>query len=348
MKMTESVGQCTRPLQLLLLIVLVGGLLGCTESHKTYTTLSGERFHTYYRIRYASEEDYSRAIDSTFDAFNASLNPFDSTSLIAAINRNDAQVVDAMIRDVWETSVQISERSAGSYDVTCSPFINAWGFGFENEGLVTPAMLDSLKAFVGYRKVQFRGDTLIKEDPRLIFNFSSIAKGYCADLVARTIDARGVSDYLVELGGEIVWRGVNPKGMPWRIGVNKPIEDSTGLVNDLEVIVALNRPSGGLATSGNYRNYRVIDGKTVGHTINPLTGYPVQTDVLSATIIASSSKLADGLATACMTMPSSAVPAFMAQFPGTEYLLILGADSTHGGTYRTEMSEGFRAMIVEE
>ncbi len=323
-------------------------LVGCSEAGKNFTTLAGERFHTYYRITYDSKRDYSADIDSTFGAFNHSLNPFDSTSLLTAINENKTLRTDSMIRYVWRASELISDASRGSYDVTCTPYIDAWGFGFGNKERVTPALLDSLSDFVGYRKVRLVGEDFVKDDPRLMFNFSSIAKGYCSDLVARTLAARGASNYLVEIGGEIAWRGRNSRGEAWRIGINKPIEDSVGVVNDLELIIALDRAEGGLATSGNYRNYHLVDGKAVGHTINPLTGYPAQTDVLSATIIASSSMLADGLATACMTMMSDSVPEFIAKFPGVEYLLILGSDTTKGSTYRTEMSPGFRAMIVEK
>lgn len=316
-----------------------------SQQASTYTELTGEIFHTYYRIKYDSPIDHSVAVDSTFKAFSHSLNPFDSTSLITAINRNLSTHTDSMLRHVWRASVDIARASGGRYDVTCSPLINAWGFGFDSlrTGL-TPAILDSLRGFVGYRSVSLVGEELIKQDQRTIFDFSSISKGYCSDLVGQTLRAHGANNYMVELGGEIAFRGTNPKGEPWRIGINKPIDDETGLLNDLEVIVRLDRPEGGLATSGNYRNYRVVEGKKVAHTINPLTGYPVQTDVLSATILAPSCMMADGLATACMTMTSAEVPALIAQFPGVEYLLILGGEGDK--SFRTVMSEGFRKLIV--
>lgn len=312
---------------------------------RQYTALSGEIFHTFYKIKYDLPTDHTQAIDSTFKVFSHSLNPFDSTSLITAINRNISNETDSMLRHVWYAARLISEKSGGSYDVTCSPFINAWGFGFDKMDLVDQKVIDSLKAFVGYQRVSLVDNKFIKNDPRVIFDFSSISKGYCSDLVGQTLAHYGAKNYMVELGGEIAFQGKNPQGEPWRIGINKPIEDASGVLSELEVIITLDRTSGGLATSGNYRNYKVVNGRKVSHTIDPKTGYPVQTDVLSATILAPSCMLADGLATACMTMTSREVPAFISQFPGVEYLLIL-ADEGKGG-FRTEMSEGMRKITQD-
>lgn len=330
--------------------LVLGSCSGVTRSDTQTESveLIGEIFHTYYRIKYSGTTIYQEAVDSTFQAFSHSLNPFDPTSLISAINRNESTVTDSMLRHVWRETVRISELSGGSYDVTCAPMISAWGFGFDSLRTVTPSVIDSLKQFVGYQRVHLQGDTLVKEDPRTAIDFSSISKGYCSDLVGQMLYARGSESYMVELGGEIAFRGLNPHGKPWRIGINKPIDDSTGLVSDLQVIIELRRPAGGLATSGNYRNYRLVDGKKVGHTINPHTGYPMQTDVLSATILAPSCMQADGLATACMTMPSANVPAFLAQFPDVEYLLILGGDEAGTQSFHTLMSDGMRALIVSE
>lgn len=321
--------------------------IGCSpnKAKGNYTELSGEIFHTFYRINYDVDSNYLQAVDSTFKAFSHSLNPFDSTSLITAINRNESQVTDSMLRLVWRTAYDISERSGGSYDVTCSPFINAWGFGFEKLGSVEDKVLDSLKAFVGYSKIRLEGDKMIKADPRMRCDFSSISKGYCSDLVGEVLQAKGAKNYLVEIGGEIAFRGTNPEGKPWRIGISKPIEDSIGIISDLEVIISLDRASGGLATSGNYRNFKVVEGRKVAHTIDPKTGQPMQTDVLSATILAPSCMLADGLATACMTMTSNEVPSFLSQFAGVEYLLILADESKAGFT--TLMSKGMATLVSD-
>lgn len=306
-----------------------------------YTELAGEVFHTYYHIKYDIGEAFQQEIDSVFRSFSRSLNPFDSTSLISAINRSESTDTDSMLRHVWRAAYEISQRSKGSYDVTCAPFINAWGFGFDNK--VSPKMLDSLKTFVGYEKFSLVGTNLVKEDTRSICDLSSISKGYCSDLVGTMLQEKGANNYLVELGGEIAFAGKNPQGQSWRIGINKPIEDSTGAINELELIINLDRERGGIATSGNYRNFKIVDGKKVAHTINPQTGLPIQTDVLSATILAPTCMLADGLATACMTMTSAQVPAFIAQFEDVEYLLILSDKHSRGFT--TIMSEGMKRLV---
>lgn len=328
------------------LIYVVRRYTADSERPKSYSALSGEIFHTFYRIQYDLGVKYQKELDSTFTAFSRSLNPFDSLSLITAINRNTSDKTDSMLRHVWLASREISQKSAGSYDVTCSPFINAWGFGFDSLNAPQPKVLDSLKTFVGYEKVRLEGERMVKDDERTIFDFSSISKGYCSDLVAEMLKKRGAESYLVELGGEIAFAGRNPEGKPWRVGITKPIEDTSGLISELQLIVTLDREAGGLATSGNYRNFKIVNGQKVAHTINPRTGYPIQTDVLSATILAPSCMLADGLATACMTMRSEEVPAFIRQFESVEYLLILPEVAGKSG-FRTQMSDGMRRLVSE-
>ena len=330
-----------------LLLGLLALLPSCQSSRQEtiYTRLSGEVFHTYFSIQYDLEENYQQEVDSTFHVFSRSLNPFDSTSLITAINRNLSTHTDTMLREVFLQSVEISRHSQGSYDVTCAPLINLWGFGFEKKDSVSQRVIDSIRSFVGYQRVRLEGQEMIKEDPRMKMDFSSISKGYCSDLVGRMLASRGARNYLVELGGEIAYCGVNPSGEPWIIGIDKPIDDPSGQVNDLQLRLQLPREAGGLATSGNYRNYRVVNGVKLAHTIDPRTGYPLQTDVLSATILAPTCMLADGLATACMTRQSSEVPALLAHFPGVEYMLILG--DGHSG-FRTVMSLGFKRLVLPE
>ena len=203
-------------------------------SEGDYTKLTGEVFTTTFSIQYSAQKDYSEAVDSTFHAFSHSLNPFDSTSLISAINRNESQLMDSMLREVFLQSVVISRHTGGSYDVTCAPLINLWGFGFEKKKTdsVTPEAIDSVRTFVGFDKVHLDGMRMIKEDPRMKMDFSSISKGYCSDLVARMLKRRGVTSYLVELGGEIAFEGTNSRGESWIIGVDKPIADPAGVIND--------------------------------------------------------------------------------------------------------------------
>ncbi len=330
-----------------LAVITAGALFACSKGNtsSSYTKLSGEVFTTTFSIQYDLPEDYAMAVDSTFHAFSHSLNPFDSTSLISAINRNESQQSDSMLREVFLQSVEISRQTGGSYDVTCSPLINLWGFGFEKKDSISQHTIDSIRAFVGYDKVSFDGLRVVKADPRMKMDFSSISKGYCADLVARTLVNKGAKSYLVELGGEIAYQGVNPQGKAWVIGIDKPVEGAPAGAEQFQVRIQLPETAGGVATSGNYRNYKIVGGKKVAHTIDPHTGYPIQTDILSVTILAPSCMLADGLATACMTRHAKEIPALIKHFPGVEYMLILG-DGKDG--FRTLMSSGFERLVLPD
>ena len=325
------------------MIVLGAAFFSCRKA-PAYTILQGEIFHTYYHIKYKGEADHSQRVDSVFTAFNHSLNPFDSTSIIAGVNRNLPVRTDSMFRRVFRRAQEIAAISGGSYDITCSPLINAWGFGFEHKEDVTAQLIDSIKAFVGYRRVRLEDETVVKDDPRITLNTSSIAKGYASDLVGEALAAHGIGDYMVEIGGEVAFSGLNPQGKPWRIGVSKPQDDSLGVaMQEFELVVELSG-KGGLATSGNYRNFYVQDGKKYAHTIDPLSGYPVQTDVLSATVIAPDCMTADALATTFMVVGSERVPAIAAEFSGVDYMLIL---SDGNGSYKTVMNEGFRERVAK-
>ena len=142
-----------------------------------------------------------------------------------------------------------------------------------------------MKEFVGYEKVNIVGKRVVKKDSRLMLNCSAIAKGFASDVIARLLERNEVENYMVEIGGEVTMKGINEKGECWRIGINLPEDDTTGMDNEICQIVSLCK-KGGIATSGNYRNFYIKDGKKFAHTINPKTGYPAESDILSATIVA--------------------------------------------------------------
>lgn len=322
--------------------ILIYLIMPLTPKQGAYTNIKGEIFHTIYNIKYSSEANYNKEIDSVFKVFSASLNPFEKGSLINRINENKTDTTDYMIRHIWTTAYRISQITNGKYDVTCSPMINAWGFGFGKNisQNITSSTIDSLKNIVGYKKIDIVGNNIIKADPRMMIDFSSISKGYVCDLVGQMLLNQGCNNYMVDIGGEISYRGVNHKGQPWRIGVERPLDDSTGMIQELQLIVNL-QGNGGLATSGNYRNFHIINGKKYAHTIDPISGYPIQTDILSATIVAPSCMLADALATACMVVGSEGVGNLMQYYPEAAYMLIL-AD---GKGFKTIMSPAFKNLL---
>jgi thiamine biosynthesis lipoprotein len=325
---------------LLLLCSLGAVLLSCQEG--VYYEESGSVFNTYYRIKYRSARILTAELDAELQAFNLSLNPFNPNSVVAKVNRNEAVEVDTWFTAVFEKAMEVSEKSGGFFDVTAAPLINAWGFGFARSDSISPQLIDSLKMFTGYRKIRLEGLHVIKDDPRILLNFSAIAKGYACDVVAALLERHGVSDYLVDIGGEIAMKGVNPSGNCWQVGVSKPEEDAGLLAIDVQQIFRLCRPSG-FATSGNYRNFYIKDGRKVAHTINPLTGYPAEHSILSATIVAADCMTADAYATAFMVMGVDAACRMAEQIPDIAYYLICAGEND---TYDIRYSDNIEPLLV--
>lgn len=321
-------------------IILAAGLwilmfTACTKQ-KQYFEESGSVFHTIYHIKYEGSEILTEKIDTEFQKFNLSLNPFNPNSIISKVNRNEAVEADDWFIEVFNKAKEVSDHSEGIFDITCAPLVNLWGFGFSKMDSVTPQMIDSIKQFVGYQKVRLDGRKVVKDDSRILLNCSAIAKGYASDIIARLLEREGIENYMVEIGGEVTMKGVNQNGKCWRIGINKPEDDSTGIKNDIEEVVQLCK-KGGVATSGNYRNYYVKDGKKYAHTIDPRTGYPSEQSILSATIVAEDCITADAYATAFMAMGLEKAREAAKNIPGIEYYVIY---SDENGKHQIEYSTG--------
>lgn len=336
--------------KILFLIGCCLALVACQQPSLQYYEYTG-RLHTPYHIKYEYTEPLDTAIKAELDRFYYLFNAFDSTSVISHLNRNtNLEVKDSVFTSLFRTAMLVSACTDGAYDVTCAPLINLWGFGFSKQDSVTPAHIDSVKAFIGYQKVHLENGVIRKDDPRLMLNCSSIADGTVCDMIADCFDQKGVKNYMIEFGGEIVAKGINPRGEHWRLGINKPQDDSAGINQELEAIVCLSpeKEEGGnvrrgMATSGNYRNFYIKDGKKYAHTIDPREGRPVQRDVLSATIIAPTGMLADACATACMVLGTEGAEQLKAKLPMIDYFLICG-DSTG---YYTVSSPGFGKYLVK-
>jgi thiamine biosynthesis lipoprotein len=266
-----------------------------------YQHNKGFIFGTVYNITYQSDNNLEKEIIRELDKVDASLSPFNEKSIISKINRNEEAVVDDYFYDVFNLAMQISEDTNGAFDITVAPIVNAWGFGFKSGSSPTSQYIDSLKQFIGYKKVRINKDKhVVKQDERIMLDCSAIAKGYGSDVVARLFNAKGIKNYMIEIGGEIVASGLSDKRLPWKIGITKPSEDSLGTSNELQTI--LNITDCAMATSGNYRNFYYKNGKRYAHTIDPRTGYPIQHNILSATVIAKSCAQADAYATSFMVL----------------------------------------------
>jgi thiamine biosynthesis lipoprotein len=301
-------------------IVCFSLLAGCAGK-QMYFEESGSVFHTLYRIKYQSTQILTEKIDAELQVFNLSLNPFNPNSIISKVNNNETVEVDEWFTEVFNKAQEISACTDGAFDATVAPFVNLWGFGFSRMDSVTPQMIDSMKTFVGYKKIRLEGKNVVKDDPRIILNFSAIAKGYACDIIARLLEREGVTNYMVEIGGEVTMRGVNQNGECWRIGINKPEDDVEGTRTEYEDVVQPCKPCG-IATSGDYRNFYVKDGVRYAHTINPITGYPAGQNILSATVVAKDCMTADGYATAFMVMGIEKAIETARFIPDIEYFFI--------------------------
>lgn len=334
--------------KLLPLIFAIFILFSCSQAKKkndnyTYLQNQGEVFHTSYHIKYAYSRSLESEILAELERFELSLNPFRENTIITNINNNIPTKPDSIFLEVFNKAMEVSRISEGKFDITAAPLINAWGFGFKNMDSITPEIIDSLKEFVGYEKIHIDANgNIVKSDPRVQLNTSAISKGYSCDLVARLFDSYGIENYMIEIGGEVVAKGVNDKGDCWRIGVDKPIDDSSGMQHQLQTILSLCNKS--LATSGNYRNYYVKEGKKYAHTIDPQTGYPSEQDILGATVLADDCMTADAFATAFMAMGLEKSCEVAKQLPNLEYYFIYAKPD---GSTDVVYSEGFEKFFAE-
>lgn len=286
---------------------------------------SGMVWNTFYQIQYYAPSPLSDSITAVLADVGTSLSAFDPESEVGRWNRSSSGLpVGHHFKSVYAGSREVYAISAHRFDPTIGPLIKVWGFGPGHTPTADTAKIDSLKILTGFDKTCLRGDSVIKKHPGIQFNFSAIAKGYGCDMVGEMLLRNGASDFLINIGGEIVTYGRSPKGKAWKIGIDKPEFTSSG-INNTEAVVDLDHNEC-LASSGDYRNFHSQDGdRRFGHTIDPLTGRPAKSDVLAATVIDRSCMRADALATACMAMGFERASA-MADSLGLAIMLV-SADS---------------------
>lgn len=331
------------PLLFVLIIILSGAFQQCTPPAK-YIFNEGQIYGTVYHIVYESPggKDMKPEIDKELQRLNLIFSTFNPESQISKINQNLPIEPDPLFIRCFDASMAISELSDGAFDITVAPLVNAWGFGFKNKQKITPGLIDSLLQITGYRRVKRENGKIIKEDPRIMLDMSAIAKGFTCDLIGEFLARKGCAHYMVEIGGEVVTKGVNQRGTVWNIGISKPDESAMYAQEDIQTVVKL--PSRALATSGNYRNFYEVDGKKYGHEINPHTGYPAETNLLSATVLADDCMTADALATAFMVLGLEKSIDLMKKLNNVEVYFIYADDSGSDKIYK---SEGFNKYLAE-
>jgi thiamine biosynthesis lipoprotein len=322
-------------------------LLSCNRTTFAPGRISGFAQGTTYSVVYDSTDgpgvtEVRMTVEKILHGIDMSLSVYVDSSVISRINRNETDLPDVYFTEVFNRSKEISELSDGAFDITVMPLVRAWGFGPDEHRNFDRERLDSLMNLVGFEKVELIDGILIKSDPRITLDVNAIAQGYTVDVICRSFDKAGIKNYLVEVGGELRVRG-SKGGVPWTIGIDKPVDDNMIPGADLQATVKLTDKA--LATSGNYRKFYVKDGVKYSHTIDPKTGYPAANRLLSATIIASDCTTADGIATACMVMGVEKAISFITRNKDLEGYLVYSDDD---GKYVSWMSEELVRNLTED
>ncbi len=328
--------------QIVFLVFLIAGSWFALQRQAPFQQNEGKIFGTIYHIKYQSKNDLKAEIVTELLKVDASLSPFNKQSVITAINQNQEIEADTLFRTVFRQAEKISQQTEGAFDITVAPLVNAWGFGFKTNAFPDSNKIDSLKQFIGYTLVALKNGHIVKKDPRIMLDCSSIAKGYGCDRVAALLDRKGITNYMIEIGGEIVVKGKNPQNSAWSIGISKPTDDSLAVNQELQTILQLSDIA--MATSGNYRNFYYKDGKKYAHTINPHTGYPVQHSLLSATVLAPDCMTADAYATSFMVMGLEKAKKLVESQADLDAYFIYTDDE---GRLQTWSTEGMKSRILK-
>lgn len=319
---------------------------GCQPENQQYQKISGKTQGTFYNItyKYTVNTNLQPEIQQVLRDFDLSLSSYEPKSIISKINSNKPDVkVDDLFIEVFREARKVYENTDGAFDITIAPLVNAWGFGFIAGQNADSILIDSLLQFVGMEKVSLKEQEILKEQPEVMLDVNAIAQGYSADVVAKYLEDKNIENFLVEIGGEIHAKGKNPKGQDWKVGIDKPVDGNMVPGQDLKAIVKMRNTS--LATSGNYRKFFEKDGVKYAHSINPKTGYPVLSRLLSATVISKKCMTADAYATAFMVMGLEKSIEFLeAQNTLDAYLIY----SDKEGKLKVYTTEGMKSQIIEE
>lgn len=346
--------------------LLVTGLLlfsGCAENERKerdFVSITGKTMGTTYSIKYVPDTtiNIKPKVDNMLVELNHSLSTYEENSLISRINRsiswdskdfvnNDSTAaLNVYFIDCFRTAADIHEWSGGAFDPTIGPLVRYWGFGWEKQrpASIDSAIVDSLLELTGMHQLKWTIDSdrliLVKPDSGMYLDFSAVAKGYAVDKIAQLLNDTGIKNYMVEIGGEVRVRGSNPENGEWILGIQNPVEEAAP--DDLYSRIGIRDIS--MATSGNYRNYYLMDSVKVFHTLNPKTGYPMINELRSATIVHSDCMIADAMATAAMVMGKGITLQLLERNQEAEAYLIY--EDTRG-VLRDTMTAGFGKYLLK-
>jgi len=313
--------------------------ISCTRDR--YIQITGYAQGGVYSVKlnmegvWSKPEELQSGIDSILNIIDTTLSGYNKNSQLSKFNRGDTIVPNIIFRDLYNKSRQLWKRTDGAVDAAAAELYDIWGFGFSSDSLPSPQKVDSVLARSGMKYMpEGLGQAVGKG---FSLNFNCMAQGYTVDLVAKYLRNRGVHDMLVDIG-EIYCNGVNPEGKPWSIGVDNPKDGNDTPGADMNGVWKSDGAPHGIVTSGNYRKYYVHDGRKYSHTIDPRTGYPVEHNLLSATILAPDAMTADAYATYCMVIGLEEARSFISRSDGIDGYLIY----EEGGEFKTWASTGFQ------
>ena len=327
-------------------LILIFAGCGNSESKWVKNISSGSALGTSYNITYlaTSELSFETEIDSLFQVLNQSMSTYIPTSDISRINAGDSTiVVDDMFREVFELSGKIFEATEGYFDPTVGVLVNAWGFGPGKELEMDSIKVDSLLDYVGFNKVAIKADNRIKKsDPAIYFDFNAIAKGYAVDQLAVLLRNKGITDFLIEVGGELVAQGANRiKEKRWVVAIDDPMMEESRTYKRTLYMKDI-----AMASSGNYRKFKIDPetGAKYVHTIDPKTGFTRNSNILAASVLASNCATADAFATAFMAMDLEKTKTILAQHKELDgYIIYLDPE----GNVLEYMTNGFKENVLE-
>jgi FAD:protein FMN transferase len=324
--------------------IVISLLLFTNCNNKKYFKIEGYAQGTTFQIKYEGNNDFSADIDSILKNFDLSLSAYIDSSLISRINNNDSTAEpDKYFLTVFEKALEVYHNTDGMFDITIGPLVKAWGFLKDTALRHDSAYIVSLLGNIGMDKVRLHNNKIIKENPSVIIDVNAIAQGYSVDVVSEYLDSKGCTNYLVEIGGEIRAKGINERGKTWKIGIDKPVFGNQNKGETLQSVLVVSNKS--VATSGNYRKFKTdAQGNKYSHTINPKTGFPVKSNLLSASIVAPDCITADAYATACMVMGLEKSINLITNHKELDGYFIF-TDST--GNYNYYISEGLKNIFEE-
>jgi FAD:protein FMN transferase len=335
-------------IQLIILVFILFSIYLISRNGKKgeYLSIAGLTQGTTYHMTYECKngENLKSTIDSLLADYDLSLSSYNPNSLISKFNRNvPGTKADQKFKDVFNKSYEVFKKTDGAFDITVAPIINALGFGSSKDTMnVDSSMIDSLLAYVGMDKVKMEGDSIVKENKNIKLDVNGIAQGYSVDLVCKFLEGRKIRNFMVEIGGEVRAKGRNQNNRTWRIGIDKPMEGNMMPGAELETIIRLDNRA--LATAGNYRKFYERNGIKYVHIINPKTGYPVISKLLSATVVARDCLTADGYDTPLMVMGLERAIQFLKENTFLEAYLIYADEK---GDFKVYATPGLKKYFEE-